>query len=151
MQIKYSQQLQRLICLLYALNELRGAPTKQEVLRFIRDERLLDLSEEDRIPYLTQTEERWKTDIAYRRKDGVEWDLLFRSERNSWELTRDGRHFLERACELIRDRQFRVTECYLWSQRFKSILDPSYVPGSREAKRPLSRAARRRCLEEFFV
>ncbi|HEX4349878.1 MAG TPA: hypothetical protein VH251_05810, partial [Verrucomicrobiae bacterium] len=60
------------------------------MIEYIRERRYLDIRPEDLENYITQTEPPWNTDIAFRRKDGVEGGLLFNNQRDSWELTRDG-------------------------------------------------------------
>jgi hypothetical protein len=93
----YPEHLQRLICLLFVLEEIRRLPArKQEVIEYIRERRYLDIHPEDLENYITQTEPRWNTDVAFRRKDGVERGLLFNNRRDSWELTRDGIEKLEK-------------------------------------------------------
>ena len=93
----YTEQIQRLICLLFVLSEIPSLPArKQEVIEYIRQRGYLNIQPEDLESYVTQTEPRWNTDIAFRRKDGVEWGSLFNNRRDCWELTRDGIEILEK-------------------------------------------------------
>src|SRR5687767_556444 len=78
----------------------------------------------------------WNTDIAYRRKDAVERELLFNSTRDCWDLTRAGRERIEFIISACRAKTFDVRECYLWTKRLKKALDPDYVPSDNDAVRP---------------
>jgi hypothetical protein len=126
---QYTEQLQRLVCLLYVLGEIPSLPArKQEVIEYIRQRRYLDIRPEDLESYVTQIEPRWNTDIAFRRKDGVEWGLLFNNQRDCWELTRDGIEILEKIKKACITKKYDVRECYLWTKQLKKALDPSTNP-----------------------
>ena len=76
---QYTEQLQKLGCLLFVLGEIPSLPArKQEVIEYIRQRHYMNFRPEDWESYKTQIEPRWNTDIAFRRKDGVEWGLLFK-------------------------------------------------------------------------
>ena len=133
----YTEQIQRLICLLFVLGEIPSRPArKQEVIEYIRQRRYLDIRPEDLESYITQTEPRWNTDIAFRRKDGVEWDLLFNNQRDCWELTRDGVELLEKVKKACIGKKYDVRECYLWTKHLKKALDFSYEPSLADKPRP---------------
>jgi hypothetical protein len=92
MRADYTEQIQRLICLLFVLGEIPCLPArKQEVIEYIRQRHYLDIRPEDLENYVTQIEPRWNTDIAFRRKDGVEWGLLFNNQRDCCENVIFGR------------------------------------------------------------
>lgn len=134
---RYPEQLQRLICLLFVLEEMPCRPArKQEVIEYIRQRRYLDIRPEDLESYITQIEPRWNTDIAFRRKDGVERGLLFNNQRDAWELTRDGIECLEKIKTAFAAQEYNVKECYLWTKHFKKALDPSYRPSTDDKLRP---------------
>lgn len=133
----YPEHLQRLICLLFVLEEIPIRPArKQEVIEFIRQRHYLDVRPEDLESYITQIEPRWNTDIAFRRKDGVERGLLFNNQRDAWELTRDGIKLLEKVKKAFAIQKYDVRECYLWTKHLKKALDPSYEPSSADKLRP---------------
>ena len=133
----YPENIQRLICLLYVLDEMPSRPArKQEVIEYIRQRRYLDIRPEDLESYVTQTEPRWNTDIAFRRKDGVEKELLFNNQRDCWELTRLGVECLQKVKNGFLTKKYDVKECYLWTKYLKKAFDPSYVPSSADKMRP---------------
>ena len=137
MKSNYTEQIQRLICLLFVLEEMPRRPArKQEVIEYIRERHYLDIRPEDLESYVTQTEPRWNTDIAFRRKDGVELELLFNNQRDCWEPTRDGIRVLEKVKRMCLMKEFDVRECYLWTKHLKKNLDPSYEPTSADKPRP---------------
>jgi len=132
----YTEQIQRLICLLFVLGEIPLLPArKQDVIEYIRQRGYLNIQPEDLDSYVTQTEPRWNTDIAFRRKDGVEWGLLFNNQRDCWELTRDGIEILEKIKKACVERRYDVRECYLWTKHLKKALDPTYKPSSADKPR----------------
>jgi hypothetical protein len=134
----YSERIQRLICLLFALDEMPQRPArKQEVLHYIRQRQYLDIQPSDLESYVTQIEPRWNTDIAYRRKDAVEFDLLFNNERDCWELTRSGVEILQRVKKACASKKYDVRQCYLWTKNLKKALDPSYELSEGDKKRPV--------------
>jgi len=133
----YPEHIQRLICLLFVLDEIPIRPArKQEVIEYIRQRHYLDIRPEDLESYVTQTEPRWNTDIAFRRKDGVEKDLLFNNQRDCWELTRKGVEQLEKIKKGFLTKKVDVRECYLWTKHLKKAFDPSYEPSSADRMRP---------------
>ena len=132
----YTEQIQRLICLLFVLGEIPSLPArKQEVIEHIRKRGYLNIQPEDLESYVTQTEPRWNTDIAFRRKDGVEWGLLFNNQRDCWELTRDGVEILKKIKLACVEKRYDVRECYLWTKTLKVALNPAYTPSSADKPR----------------
>jgi len=114
----------------------RGGPRKREVIEYIQREGYLNISPEDVTPYMSQVEPRWNTDIAYRRKDAVERELLFNAAHDCWELTRAGGERIEIIMNACTAKRFDVRECYLWTKHLKKGLDPDYVPSDKDAVRP---------------
>jgi hypothetical protein len=133
----YTEQAQRLICLLFVLREMPiGGPRKREVIEYIQRRGYLDIKSEDVEPYMTQLEPRWHTNIAFRRKDAVENELLFNQVRDCWDLTRAGRDLIDRISEACRTKLYDVRKCYLWTKYLKKALDPDYQPSDKDFSRP---------------
>jgi hypothetical protein len=134
---QYTEQLQRLVCLLFVLEEMPSRPArKQEVIEYIRQRRYMDFRPEDWQSYKTQIEPRWNTDMAFRRKDGVKWGLLFKRERDAWDLIRDGVGLLEKVKKACVSKKYDVRECYLWTKQLKKAFDPTYEPSDADKPRP---------------
>lgn len=134
----YTEQAQRLICLLFVLHEINiGAPRKREVLEYIQRHAYLAIGPEDVEPYMSQVEPKWCTDVAFRRKDAVENELLFNQIRDCWELTRAGKKLIERIIEACHTKKYDVRKCYLWSKHLKKALDPDYASSDMDAKKPI--------------
>ena len=133
----YTEQIQRMICLLFVLEEMPGRPArKQDVIKYICRQGYMKFSPEDWESYKTQSEPRWNTDIAFRRKDGVEWGLLFNNQHDSWELTREGIELLEKIKIACAAQKYDVRECYLWAKPLKKALDGNYKPSLADKSRP---------------
>jgi len=132
---------QHLVCLLYALRECGGG-RRQDVTEYIRQHGFLALNQEDRIPYPTQTEPAWMTDIAWARKIGVLFGIVSAEERNAWELNRAGATALDSVFEGAKNGRLAVSECFLWSTTFRRLFVPSYAPSSTELARPPRRRRR---------
>jgi hypothetical protein len=132
----YNEHMQRLFCLLFVLYEMPiGGPRKREVIEYVQRRGYLELKPKDVEPYITQVEPRWNTDLAYRRKDAVQRDLLFNATRDCWELTRPGREKIETVLQDAKTRVFDVRRCPLWTRFLKRAVDPSYVPSDDDAQR----------------
>lgn len=122
---------------LYALREMGAIQSKQNVLRFIREQRLYDLRPEDKCSY--EGKHEWKADtlLCWGRKDAVMGEWMFdHDEKDSWELAREGHRALEEIIARFRSGRWDVHECFLWRPEFKKIVDPSYIPSTRDAERP---------------
>jgi hypothetical protein len=68
----YGNRGQGILLVLYALRELWGACTKQEVLRFIQRAGLYEVTGHDLPPYEGQNEPKYHTLLCWARKDAVE-------------------------------------------------------------------------------
>ncbi len=148
---------QQLICLLYALHEMGGIHSAQEVCEFIHRRGYLLLRWEDRSPYPSQMEPRWRTDIRWRRKDGVQSGLITGDEHNEWEINRDGILALEAVARGASHGFFSLDDCDLWSTGLKRTLLPGFVPSqdvtyhSREKRRSTCAAPAFRVVHQLFA
>ena len=133
----YGNRGQGVFLVLYSLRELGGACTKREVLRFIQDADLYEITRHDLPAYENQNEPRYHTLLAWARKDALVmgW-LIDTKERDAWQLSRDGRDILDRTSLRFQNGNLRVRECYLWTPKFKRQTDPSYEPSSQDRVRP---------------
>jgi hypothetical protein len=134
----YQPRGQCIIMLFCALEKMRTISTKQEAIAYIAEKRWFDIQPEDRIQYRSQTtnEARWKTLIAFSRKDGVETELMFDHPRDQWELNRDGYAALDGILSSFRSGSLKATRCFLWSENFKKHVVPDYRPEGAVFNRP---------------
>ena len=133
----YSNRGQGVLLVLYSLNELWGACTKAEVLRFIQRDGLYDITKHDIPPYENQNEPKYHTLLCWARKDAIESEwMLDTGERDAWQLARAGREVLERNIGRFRNGKLSVRRCYLWTPKFKKQVDPTYEPSPDDSIRP---------------
>ena len=135
----YSTRAQMIMILLAAMQELKGGRSKQEVIAEIEVRGWFDKGPDDNTPFPSapSKEARWKTTVAFGRKDCYEEELFIRDEiRNSWQISKSGiNSFIERK-GLFASGQLDCRKCYMWSARFKQHIVSSYVPSKEDSDRP---------------
>ena len=138
MKSEYCTRRQINIMLLATLDDLRCA-RKQDAIRYIASHRYFDIREEDLAPYpksLT-TEPRWHTLIAWGRKSCLVEGFIMGSERDSWEITREGVEEIASVRAKYFSGQLQARNCYMWTTLFKKVMQPGYSLSATDAKRPL--------------
>lgn len=131
-----SRRGQEICILLSALDELRGVSRKSEVINHIIAKGWIVTSSEDMKPYAGEADPRFYTLLAWAKKDALERDYVFDSGRDCWEITRGGVEAIKRARRLFAEGEWSVRRCYMFSTKFKLLMDPSYVPGDQDLKHP---------------
>lgn len=133
----YSNRGQGVFLVLHALRELGGACSKQEVLDLLQRRELYEITRHDLPAYEGKGEPKYHTLLAWARKDALiaGW-LEDTRERDAWQLSRDGRAKLEHVVARYRSGELKVSECYLWTPRFKKEVDPNYAPSPADRVRP---------------
>lgn len=123
--------------LFYALHNTGGS-TRQDTVDYIAQEGWFVHADEDNKPYpfAGHNEPRWRVLIAFGRKDAYDRDRLFRNQRDHWELNRQGADEFRAVLSHFKSGKGDVAKGYLWTPRFKKLLDPSYAPTSADAPRP---------------
>ena len=96
----------------------------------------LDLHKEDWIPYPSQYEPRWKTQVAWARKNLSEHRLLTDQRCDKWELNEKGKEIGLKMIESFSTGKSQVSNFFLWSPVFKRYLDPSHTDCSFDIPRP---------------
>ena len=126
----YSNRGQGVFLVLYSLLELGGACTKRKVLSFVQYADLYDITRHDLPPYESQNEPKYHTLLAWARKDALRagW-LIETTERDAWQLSREGRDSLDRTTKRYRGGDLSVRMCYLWTPKFKKSVStkPRYA------------------------
>ena len=106
----------------------------------IQNGELYEITRHDLPPYEHQSEPRYHTLLAWARKDAMIMDWLIQTkERDAWQLSRAGRDVLHRAFSRFRSGELIVRRCYLWTPRFKKLVDPAHEPSPDDAIRPEDR------------
>lgn len=127
--------------LVAALKEAGVSLSRREAVEFIGDHRWFALQSEDWKPYPSQKslgEARWKTLIAWARKDAALRNFVNDFEHNSWSLSRNGHRLWEGIINKLNQGELDVTLGYLWSPVFKQKMRPEYTPSEKDAQRPYS-------------
>jgi hypothetical protein len=135
----FGRRGQELVMVLYALSELRGIRTKEDVLRLIRQRRFYELRPEDKESYEGKRE--WKSDtlLCFARKDAVGAGFMFNhDEKNSWEITRSGLDALAGVVAYFHSQPIALRRCFMWRPEFKLIIDPSHTDISEDHVRRLT-------------
>jgi len=144
----YKNRGQGVFLVLYALNDLGGSNSKREVLDHIRKNHWYEITRHDLPRYAGQNEPKYETLLARARKDCYQRGWLIETDlKDNWYISRDGRDILERAIKRYRERKWDVRKCYLWTKRFKELIDPEYTPSDKDAQRPEERSL----LDEYIV
>jgi hypothetical protein len=128
-----SRRYREMLLVRFALNEMRGIRSKDEVLRYIRSNGWLAPTPQDKGTYESKNESKSDTLLCYARLNVVEAQLMFHhDERDHWEITRMGQDFLESEKSLFSSGTQKVRHCYMWTQKFKTIFDAAYVPTEKD-------------------
>jgi hypothetical protein len=140
--LAYEPRWQCIVMLLAVLSDVRGGLAKAEAIERIASRKWFALEPEDTLPYrsnrFTSQEPRWITLIAWSRKDCVEHGLLIKGGFNNWDTTPQGFNTFAGISKACRDALLDVKRCYLWAPGFKVRMNPAYIPGGREATRPIA-------------
>jgi hypothetical protein len=143
---------QCIILLIAALKDAGVSLSRREAVELIGANRWFALQAEDWKPYPSQKtlrEARWKTLIAWARKDAVLRTFVNDFEHNSWSLSRNGHRLWEGLSKKLTLGEIDVSQGYLWSAVFKRKLCPGYLPSEKDARRPCS--LYRDSFERFFL
>ena len=134
----YSTRAQVIMLLLATMHRLKGGNSKRRVIEEIESMSWFARQIEDLTPYPTvSTEARWKTLVAFRRKDCYEQELFEKDRiRDSWHISKDGTNTFVIRRSQFASGEFDCRKCYMWSPAFKEFIDPAYVPSSEDADRP---------------
>jgi len=131
----YSARWQQTILVLFVIHKLARPCTRAEVLELVDLKRYYDIQLEDL--ETVGSEPRFRNQLAWARKDALECGWLDGNGiKNWWALSKRGKEYLESVLRAFLSRQLDISRCYLWTPKFKKLLDPSYEPSPRDAKRP---------------
>ncbi len=135
----YGARGQLIFMLLAALKE-DGSNTRQGTCDAISTRGWFDIQDEDWPPYPTMPnhEPRWRTVIAWARKDAFDFGHLDDVGHNNWQISRQGRERYLELRAMFSQHQLDVRRCYMWRESLKRFVDPSYVPSSMDFARPHS-------------
>lgn len=137
--------------LLAALKDAGVSLSRREAVECISEHGWFAVQAEDWKPYPSQRttrEARWKTLIAWARKDAVLRDFVNDFERDSWSLSRHGHMLWDRMLSKFALHELDVSRGYIWTPAFKRRLCPDYTPSERDAQRPYS--LYRDCFAGYF-
>jgi hypothetical protein len=140
----YSCKWQNIMLLLHTLTELRSVQWKYDVTNHIVEKGKYEFLEKDFRPgkwcnVLNEFEPSWVADIDRASKICTHMGLMFQLQsEDSWQITSKGKVMITKLENLSRVGEFEVSKCYLWSHKFKEVVDPRFVPSERDAKRPKS-------------
>lgn len=134
----YSPRGQTILLLLAALHVLKKSRTKKEVIDFIEDKKWFNLEDEDKIPYKSQqgVEPRWKTLIAWSRKDCVDLGFMESDVTDSWLAKKEGLNLVVRLKSRCESGEFEVGRCFLWTHSLKEFYDPKFQSSGQDVPRP---------------
>ena len=129
--------------LLYVLRDLDEAVTRQNTLVAIENARFFDAVADDLNCYRGNDERlaepRWYVFITSAYHDAVARGYLVKhTVPDCWHISEDGRRELNQRFAALQKGGADVRSCYLWTQKFKRVIDPTYCPSDRDAQRPAS-------------
>ena len=131
----HSRRGQEMFLVLYALADLRSICRRQEVIDHISNQRWYELIGEDLVPTLTSREARYRIDLAWARKDCVIRESINNFERDSWELNRRGRDFVDTVTENFCSSHWEIGRCEFFTAKFKRLIVPAYEAMPTDRKR----------------
>ncbi len=135
----YSARTQATFILLAASFELKRSRTKCEVIAVIEHNQWFNIEAEDKIPYDSQpTEPRWKTAIAWCRKNCVSTNpkLMESDIQDCWIATKEGLNIIAEMKKVCAEGGYDVGQCYLWSSALKTYFNPEFSPSLNDKTRP---------------
>ncbi|HEY8900172.1 MAG TPA: hypothetical protein VIM61_07155 [Chthoniobacterales bacterium] len=133
----YTNRAQVLMLLFVALQEL-GSATVDEVVAFLAKKSWFAEQPEDHKAYPASTPRvpRWRMLIAFAAQDAQECGRVVRDEDGRWTLKRFGQEELESLRAKFRIGAGEVFRGYLWTTKFKQLLDPGHMATTADRPRP---------------
>lgn len=133
----YTNRAQVLLLLFAALHEMK-AGTVEEIVDFIAEQGWFAEQPEDRKAYPATTPRipRWRMLIAFASQDAHECGRLALDAKGRWTLKRFGQDELQSLRAKFRTGAAEIVRGYLWTAKFKQLLDPTYQATSADRPRP---------------
>jgi hypothetical protein len=126
----------QVIIMLLQILRLEGACARQQATECIAQRGWFNIKGDDLAPYPTQHEPRWRTLVAWARKDSFESHLLSDSGFDNWQLSSTGRALADSLKQRFGDRRLDVRRCYMWRPAFKRYMFSTYEPSTLDSERP---------------
>lgn len=125
--------------LLTTLKEV-GSGERKQTCDAIAQRGWFDIQGEDwpAYPSMPNHEPRWRTVVAWARKDAFDFGYLDYVGHNHWQISRSGRQRYTELKEQFQAGKLDVRRCYMWRASLKHFHDPSYVASTRDTVRPHS-------------
>ena len=128
----------QIVVMLLELLRVEGPSTRRGAADSIAQRGWFDISGEDWTPYPKQgnNEARWRTLVAWARKDALEHDLLSDCGRDNWQLSHSGRLKADSLKRQFEERDLDVRCCYMWRPNLKKFMCSTYERSSLDSERP---------------
>ncbi|MCL2547060.1 MAG: winged helix-turn-helix domain-containing protein, partial [Oscillospiraceae bacterium] len=99
---------QKWLVLLYALIELNGGGTKQQVLVHIQEQDYWHINDQNDVLLETRCEFKWRNDFAFERAHLVRKGYMQRGQRDIWNITKEGRNQFSLLVEKARNNKAKL-------------------------------------------
>ncbi|MCM0666389.1 HNH endonuclease [Flavobacterium tyrosinilyticum] len=103
-----NKEQQNRFLILFALKNLNYNASKNEVLNFILENNIIILNENDFKNLPSRTEEKWRNELAFVRSHLVKEDYLTNSNKDKWEVTNEGKIYLDELSILVLQTQILI-------------------------------------------
>jgi len=133
----YSTRGQLIVMLLATLKE-EGSGSRQETCNRIVNRHWFNIQDEDWPPYqsMPNHEPRWRTVVAWARKDAFDFGYLDDIGHNHWQLSRSGKARLLEMKQSFAEQKNDVSRCYMWRDTLKKYMYGAHRPSERDWQRP---------------
>ncbi len=132
----YSNRSQGLIMVMKAVSLLGGSNTEQMVREFIDAADYYRADRHDLPPYPGLDAGKYYVLMAWARKDCVDRGLVRERGEDAWELSLSGRWRMRKIRRWCESGRLDPRQCYLWTPKFKGLMDPEYKYSSKDARGP---------------
>lgn len=89
--MKITKEIENRFLILYSIIKQNGKANKKEVLNFLLNNDLINLSKNDKLILETRKEKKWRNELAFVRQHLVKDNYLNNKDRNYWEITDEGK------------------------------------------------------------
>ncbi len=110
--MQINQQEQKWLVLLFSLIELDGGSQRKNVLQHIQANGYWYKNDQNDVSRTTRNEKAWRNDFSYERQHLVEHGYMKHGKHGIWEITENGRQYVETMADRIKDMPIEKYTCF---------------------------------------